>query len=319
MTKTVKLDGDALLSRLAAQHGVISRAQTVACGMTAGTLRHRIRAGGPWQPLLPGIYLTHTGTASTAQQEMAALLYGGAGSVITGAAALSRHGLRAARDDLVDVLVPASRIRQDVAFVRVHRTTCMPPRVCYTGEIVFTHAHRAVADLARRLPEERAVRALVADAVQRGLCTLPQLRSELAAGPIRGSALLRRVLGEVAEGVRSVAEADFRLLIKQARLPEPMFNPWLYAGTAFIAVPDAWWPEAGVAAEVESRAWHLSPASWERTLARHARMTGHGIIVLHFTPGQIARESGTVTRDLAAALAAGRRRGPLPVRAVPAS
>ena len=58
VTKTVKLDGDALLARLAAQHGVISRAQTVACGMTAGTLRHRIRAGGPWQPLLPGVYLT---------------------------------------------------------------------------------------------------------------------------------------------------------------------------------------------------------------------------------------------------------------------
>ena len=54
--------------------------------------------------------------------------------------------------------------------------------------------------------------------------------------------------------MRSVAEGDFRLLIRQARLPEPLFNPRLYAGTAFIAVPDAWWPEAGVAAEVESRA-----------------------------------------------------------------
>jgi hypothetical protein len=34
----------------------------------------------------------------------------------------------------------------------------------------------------------------------------------------------------------------------------------------FIAEPDAWWTDAGVAGEIESREWYLSPRDWERTL-----------------------------------------------------
>ena len=30
----------------------------------------------------------------------------------------------------------------------------------------------------------------------------------------------------------------------------PLFNPSLYLGDTFLAKPDAWWPDAGVAAEV---------------------------------------------------------------------
>jgi hypothetical protein len=203
VAKTVRLDEGALLARLAAQHGVISRAQTAACGMTAGTLRHRIRPGGPWQTLLPGVYLAITGSPGRAQLDMAALLQAGSGSVLSGLAALSRHGAR----------VP---------------------------------------------------------------------------------------------------------LIKRARLPEPMLNPRLFAGETFIASPDCWWPRHGLAAEVDSREWHLSPGDWARTMARHRRMTGYGITVLHFTPGQIAGDPTGVVQDLAAALAACRGRPVPPIIARPA-
>lgn len=318
MAKTVKLDEDALLTRLARQHQVISRTQAAACGMTPAALRHRVRATGPWQTLLPGIYLAHTGTAGRAQLDMAALLHAGRGSVISGLAALSRHGVRAPRTDVVDVLVPTSRIRRDGPFVRVHRTTLMPERVCVSGPICYTLPPRAVADAARWLTDARAVRGVVADAVQRGVCPLDRLHEELAAGPMRGSALLRQALAEVTAGARSVAEGDFLLLIKRARLPEPMLNPRLYAGGTFIAAPDCWWPRLGLAAEVDSREWHLSPGDWEQTMARHRRMTGYGITVLHFTPGQIARDPKGVIRDLAAAMAACQGRPPLPITARPA-
>jgi hypothetical protein len=318
VARTVKLDEDALLRQLASQHQVISRAQAAACGMTPAALRHRVRAGGPWQTLLPGVYLAHAGTAGRDQLDMAALLHAGQGSVITGLAALSRHGVRVPRTDVVDVLVPTFRIRRDGPFVRVHRTTLMPSRVCYSGQVNFTLIPRAVADAARWLTEARTVRGIVADAVQRGLCPLERLTEELAAGPMQGSALLRQALAEVSAGARSVAEGDFLLLIKRARLPEPMPNPRLYAGDTFIASPDCWWPHAGLAAEVDSREWHLSPADWAKTMARHRRMTGYGITVLHFTPGQIARDPKGVVRDLAAALAAAKGRPPLPIIARPA-
>lgn len=99
----------------------------------------------------------------------------------------------------------------------------------------------------------------------------------------------------------------------------PMFNARLYVGQVLIAVADAWWPEAAVAAEVDSREWHLSPGDWERTLRRHARLTAHGILVLHFTPRQIRTEPAAVVAAIRAALDAARADGQPRVRALPAS
>jgi hypothetical protein len=88
----------------------------------------------------------------------------------------------------------------------------------------------------------------------------------------------------------------------------PMFNPRLFVGRDFLAAPDCWWPDAGVAAEVNSREWHLSPRDWENTLARQARMAAAGIIVLHFPPSRIYTERKEVIAEIRSALAAGRTR-----------
>lgn len=163
------------------------------------------------------------------------------------------------------------------------------------------------------------VRAIVADAVQRNRCTVPELTAELSRCPVRGSARFRQALAEVADGVRSIAEGDLRALLRRGRVPAPYFNAKLYAGETFLAMPDAWWPDAGVAVEVDSREWHLSPADWERTLRRHAEMSAHGIIVLHFTPGQIKREPERVLAAITKALASAAGRPALDIRTVPAS
>ena len=116
--------------------------------------------------------------------------------------------------------------------------------------------------------------------------------------------------------MRSVAEGDLRTLISRAGLPAPLFNARLYAGKDFLAVADAWWPDAGVAAEVDSREWHLSPEDWEQTVRRSARMSAHGILVLHLTPQQIRAEAATVAEEIRSALQAGRARPALPIRAL---
>lgn len=48
-------------------------------------------------------------------------------------------------------------------------------------------------------------------------------------------------------------------------------------------------------------------------MRRHARMSGHGIIVLHFTPRRIRTESAAVITAIADALKAGSARPPLPI------
>jgi very-short-patch-repair endonuclease len=237
---------------------------------------------------------------------MAALLYAGRGSVVTGYSALRQIGLRVPSGDHVTVLVAKKKERQSTGFVKVIHTVRMPEQVCASGPIRFAMAARAVADAARGLKDLREVRAVVADSVQRGWCKVSELQRELSRGPVGGSALLRRVLGEVAEGIRSVAEGDLFDLIKEGRLPESKFNARLYVGEALLAVADAWWEEAAVAVEVDSREWHLSPEDWERTLSRHARMSAQGILVLHFTPKQIRTERAQVIATIRAALEAGR-------------
>jgi hypothetical protein len=318
MGRTATFDHAALADLLAKQDGVIARQQIARCAMSDAVLRHRIRPGGPWQVLLPGIYLSSTGTPTAAQQQMAGVLFGGPRSVITGPAALAQHGIPASDGGMVDVLVPLTRRRQNVAFLRLHRTSDMPRLIFPVGQVCYAPPARAVADTVRGLSSIGDVRAVVAAAVQRGKAVVWQLAEELERGPVHGSALFRLALSEVAEGTRSSAEADLRTLIKRARLPEPIFNPCLFAGDAFLGSPDAWWPDAGVAGEVDSREWHLSPQDWERTLARHTRMSAHGIIVLHFTPRQIRSGPRAVAEEISSALRAGRNRPALRIQARPA-
>src|SRR5579871_5209961 len=326
MPRTAAFDGQAIVALAAKQHGVISRAQALDCGMTARIVRYRTRADGPWQALLPGIYLTHTGQPVDEQREIAALLYAGPLGVLTGAAALRRHGLSAGRPGnggpavaaarVVDVLVPLTRQRADAGFARLHRTARLPEGFCVAGEMRFAFVPRAVADAVRLMTVLNDVRAMVAEAVQPRRCSIEQLAKELTAGPSRGSGLFRRALAEVAEGVRSAVEADLRDLIRWARLPTPLYNPRLLVGDEFLAMPDCWWPESGVVGEADSRAWHLAPREWEQTLARHARMSSHGIIVLHITPQRIRYRRREVADEIRRALAVGRKLSQ--IRTIPA-
>jgi hypothetical protein len=251
--------------------------------MSEAALRYRIREDGPWQVLLPGVYLSSTGTVTAVQRETAALLYAGPGSAITGPSALAFHRIRRPQTGMADVLVPAGRRHHDLAYVRVHRTSRMPGLIFPVGEIWYMPPARAVAGTVRGMRDMDEVRAVVADAIQRG-----------------------RV------------EANLRTLIKRERLPHPMYNPPLYVGEDFIAVPDAWWPEAGVAVEVDSRQWRLSPRDWERTPERHSRMSAYAIIALHYPPARLKSRPRIVAAEISSGLEAGRGRQRPRLRALPA-
>ena len=314
MGRTLLYDKSAADAMVARQDGLITRSQALSCGFTTQALRVRLRSDGPWQVLLPGVYATCTGGVTTSQRELAALLYAGPNSAITGQAAMAAHGINNLGRTIVDVLIPASMHRRDQSFVRILRTSKMPRVVFKAGELRYVPVARAVADAARQLGEIGDVRTVVASAVQWSRVTVAELAAELGEGPTTGSARFRVALEEIADGVRSAAEADLRTLIKRAGLPDPLYNPWLYAGEEFVAQPDAWWADAGVAAEVDSRQWHLSPAEYDRTLARHSRMAALGITVLHYPPGRLRAEPRVVADEIGKALRMGRGRPPLAIR-----
>jgi hypothetical protein len=217
------------------------------------------------------------------------------------------------------VLVPFSTRVQSTGFVRVIHTSRLPESIYTTGCIRFAPLERAVADAARRMARLGDARAVVAEAIQQGKCDLVSLTRELREGPSAGSRFLRTALAESCVGIRSAAEADLKEIIDSSGLEVPLYNATLYAADGtFLGIADAWWQRAGVAAEVDSREYHLGPDDYARTTARHNRMAQQGINVLHFMPSTLKREPSVVSINLRGAINRGNAQPPLPITAIPA-
>jgi len=278
---------------------VVLSGQLEAVGVARTTTQRRCRAGGPWRSLLPGVVKLSNAPPNRADRRQAALLYAGLGAVITGADALELHGMRRMPSPAgpVHVLVPADRRRVGAGLVLVERTERLPAPG--PGRWPLAPLVRAALDFARRSTDRDVVRAVVAEVVQRGLGTPAELAAELRAGSSRGSALVRAVLSEIGAGVRSVAEANARQLLRRSTLPPPLWNPRLYdqAGR-LVAVPDAWFDDVAMVWEIDSLEWHLSPADYRRTVERRSTLTGLGIVVLETQPGRLDQHPADVLTDL---------------------
>ncbi len=86
----------------------------------------------------------------------------------------------------------------------------------------------------------------------------------------------------------------------------------------FLAMSDAWWPDAGVAGEADSVQYHLSARDYERTLTRRNRMEAAGIRVLQFLPRDTKPKWPPYHREIQSALAHGAKSSPPRIIAVPA-
>ena len=301
--------------RAAAHDGVVTARALVALGVPESTVYHRCRDGGPWQRLAPGIILMTTGHPTTGQLVTAALLHGGGDTVLTGLEACRRHGVRRgpAPQPPLHVLVPHDRQVRSAAHIQVERSRRMPAAVV-RGGVPLAPVPRAVIDAARRLRDAREITELIADPVQRGLCTVAHLGIELAECGRRGSATPRRILREVGAGIRSTAEADARRLWRRSGLPEPWWNAPVHdLSGRFLGTADAWFDEVALAWEINSLAWHLNPIDYEREQERTARFVAAGVPVLPTQPARMHSDGRAVLDELCAAYihAASRPRPPV--------
>jgi hypothetical protein len=305
-----EVDRFALDGLIAARGGVLRASELDRCGVPRSTQTYRSRAGGPWTRLLPGILLLTGGKPDRGQWLRAALLYVGGGGMFTGQCALALYSVRCVgAAPALHLLVPHRRRRASHPGVVIERTTRLPMHRTI-GALPVAPVPRAAIDAARRMREVSAVRALLAEVVQRGLCTVPQLASELRAAQRRGTALPRRVLKEVADGVRSVAEAELRELLLRPGVPVPVWNHDVFdANGAWLARPDAFWPAFGLVVEVDSMEWHLGPAEYRRTQARQRRMAAAGLTVLPVSPADLRERPDEVLASIRDAIsaAAGRK------------
>jgi hypothetical protein len=283
--------------------GIAARALLVALGMSHSTISRRCRPGGPWRRLIPGVVMLNNGNPTRQHLSWAALTHAGPKAMVTGLAAARLHGLKHIPDERrVHVLIPHESRVATWGFATIERTIHLPEKPVEINGVPVAPLARALIDAARRMDRLEDVRAMIAEAVQRGLCDPADLQHELNLGTTIGSALPQRVVHEMNEAVRSATEEWARRVIRRGALPEPEWNVEVRdASGAVLGFCDAWWPDVGLAWEIDSLEYRLGPADDEQATEKSPTMNAAGILVVHTFPSQLRDNPLAVIKELRAA------------------
>jgi hypothetical protein len=296
--------------------------------VTTGQLRHlgvsrsaiRWRTARTWRFVLPGVVATFTGPLTNRHRLVAAQLYAGPGAALAGPTAAVWHGVESARfESRVHVLVPAARRPPSTGHVVVGRTSRPDERAWRRGALTICSPPRAVVDAARAARSADGATAVVLEAVQRRIVTVPALRHELEAGARRDSAQLRAALRAAEGGAWSVPESDLAVAVAlEPALPPMWLNPdLLTADGRRLPRPDGWFDDVALAVQVHSLSHHGTPDSWDGTVTSDGLLVEHGVVVLGVTPRRIRTDPDAVVRRILAAYRSAAARPRPPVVATP--
>ena len=279
---------DAAVGRLAAeQHGVFTREQARACGLTEGRIRMRLESGR-WERLHSAVYRLAGARATPRQALLTACLWGGPGATVSHRSAAALHRLPGGPAG-VEITVPRGRVLRDPSIL-AHRTGPLPGvDVTAVDGIPVTTVARTLVDLAAVLRP---------DALEEAL------DSALSAGRVPRPRLVWR-LGELAGKGRPGVEV-LRSLVEARAPAAPVWGHEVRAGGR-LAVLDCAYPQVRLAVEADGWQTHSGRARWEDDLARQNALVAAGWTVLRFPWSVIDQDPGQVRREVAATLARLRR------------
>jgi hypothetical protein len=223
------------------QHGVITRAQLLAIGLTANGISSRVKRG-QLRVLHLGVYLVGPVKATRADQ-IAAVLAAGDGSCLGHESAAHIYGLPA-KPDTIHVIAPRLVRRPGIA---VHRTRIEADEIADYDGVPTTTPTRTILDLAAKLPSD-ALEHLLAQAYAANLTSRHKLLKIIARYPGRpGTPALQELLDARPALTRSPPERRLLGLIRRAKLPEPRTNARLHGWEV-----DFLWPERRLVVEVDA-------------------------------------------------------------------
>lgn len=292
---------------------MLTTAQLRAHGVPAAEVNEQCRPDGPWQQLLPGVVLLHSGPPTGEERLHAVLMYaarertagvpvqpGAEGphrptyteTMVTGLAALTLRGFTSAPElaslKQIDVLVPRMRRLRSTGCARIVRTASLPTPQQAKG-VPVAPVPRALADAVAELSDANAVRGLLTEAVRGGHCEPAAVVREL-----NNAKLLSRphvvdaVDSLLAEG-RAIAEDRLYRMVSEHGLPDPVWNVDLrLPGGPHLGGLDAYWPEQAVAVELDTRAPRQDEdALWSEYARKREHLERLGITVVHITPKKL--------------------------------
>ena len=276
-----------LATLAAAQHGVVSRRQLAAIGLSNSAIRHRIE--------VHRLHRIHTSVYAVALpfvrwgRYMAAVLASGHHAVLGYRAAAALWGLRHAPSGPVDVTVPRAggRRRHGIA---LHVTRSLPNSDVTTNEgIPCTTPMRTLVDLAAVSKHERELRRALERSLELNLFDGIALDAALERSKgRRGTRMLRRVLVGLPDEPRPLAnelERNFLALVLAAGLPTPEVNSHIG-----ILQVDFQWPTFKVVVETDGKATHGHAIAFHRDRDRDLYLAARGWRVVRLSWRQVADE-----------------------------
>ncbi|MFG2716809.1 hypothetical protein ACGFW5_00655 [Streptomyces sp. NPDC048416] len=300
------------------QRRVLRADQLRAHGVSAARAAAQCRPGGPWQQLLPGVYVLHPGPVTSEERLHGALLYAGwpatgrakavpaqgqahaepPAAVVTGLAALALHRFSSAPPllslDRIELLVPRTRRLRSTGCVQLVRAHVMPGAEMIAG-VPVAPVPRALADAVAVLDDAETVRRLLTEAVRCGHTEPAAVVRELTQARLLSRPhVVDAVDALLAEG-RSIAEERLYAMVRGFALPDPLWNVDLrLPGGPHLGGLDAYWPEQGVAVELDTRAPRQSrsegeeeAALWSQYSRKREALERLGITVVHITPKKL--------------------------------
>jgi len=276
------------------QHGVVTRSELLAAGLSAKEVARRARSGA----LLPeyrGVYRVGHRAPSTEATYLAAVKACGRSAVLSGPAAAHLWRLTKGRPPPPEVTARKEK-RVPGLTTRRCRSLEREDRTLWRG-IPVTTVPRTLVDLARTLDEEELAKAChEAGVIYR--TTPAHVEAVLARRPnAPGRAKLRAVLrGEVRVAL-SRLERRFLELMREAGLPLPETNK--VAGEHRV---DCRWPEHALTVELDSYRYHGSRQAWQQDHRRERAAYARGDDHRRYTHDDVFEDPRPMLRELAGAL-----------------
>lgn len=253
------------------QHGVVTREQLLAAGITSREIGRRLERGF-LIAVFRGVYRVGHQAPSVESHFIAAVLACGDGAVLSGRAAAYLYGL-VKRPPPFPVVTTRTERRVKGVLTRRCRGLNRSETTAYR-RIPITTVPRTLVDLAALLDPEELMRAChEADVRHR---TKPRhVEAVLARRPkAAGVGELRAILRGDTRVTLSGLERRFLQLLKEAGLPLPLTNR--VAGAHRV---DCRWPEYRLTVELDSYRYHNTRYAWEqdrkRERAAHGREENH--------------------------------------------
>ncbi|NUT38222.1 MAG: DUF559 domain-containing protein [Hamadaea sp.] len=281
--------------------------------LSSSRVRHLI-ASKRWRRICHGVLYAGTGRLPPQTRPWIAVLAAGPGSMLAGLAAAEAAGLKGKwpRRQVVDVIRPArraaprllDRLPLDMAAVKVHRTTTLPPQDRQIGRPPRTSMARSLLDAARWALDDRDAVSIIAAGCQQRLVLPEEVREVAARFPhCRRHALVVETLDLAEQGATSPPEIAFVKLCRRHGLPEPQLQVKRRDATGRTRFLDAYFEAYKLHVEIDG-AHHLDPRAWAADLARQNDLWVGGDRILRFPAFLVLHQPDEVLRQLTAALRA---------------